>query len=66
MLRLDVLSMLLILVVLMVSVDGATDVRLVDESGSVSSVGLLQVKTEAGFGTVCGANAAAADASWHE
>jgi len=37
------------------------DVRLVDEAGGVSSVGLLQVATEAGFGTVCGANAAAAD-----
>ena len=39
------------------------DVRLVDEAGGVSSVGLLQVATEAGFGTVCGANTAAADAT---
>ena len=37
------------------------DVRLVDETGSLSSVGLLQVKTDAGFGSVCGANPAAAD-----
>ena len=37
------------------------DVRLVDEAGSLSSVGLLQVKTDAGFGSVCGANPAAAD-----
>merc|ERR1719198_353968 len=39
----------------------AADVRLVDESGSVSNAGLVQVSTEAGFGTICGANAAAAD-----
>ena len=37
------------------------DVRLVDEAGSLPSVGLLQVKTDAGFGSVCGANPAAAD-----
>ena len=37
------------------------DVRLVDAAGGLSSVGLLQVQTEAGFGTVCGANAATAD-----
>ena len=63
MMRCDVLCMLLLAVVLMASAEGATDMRLVDESGSVSSAGLLQVKTEAGFGTVCGANAAAADVS---
>jgi hypothetical protein len=40
-----------------------TDVRLVDAAGDVSSVGLLQINTDAGFGTVCGANAAAADAA---
>ena len=39
----------------------SVDVRLVDGSGSLSNVGLLQVRTDAGFGTVCGANAAAAD-----
>lgn len=39
----------------------STDVRLVDEAGGLANVGLLQVATEAGFGTVCGANAAAAD-----
>ena len=38
-----------------------TDVRLVDGTGSLSSVGLLQVRTDAGFGSVCGANPAAAD-----
>jgi len=37
------------------------DVRLVDAAGSLSSVGLLQVRTENGFGSVCGANPAAAD-----
>jgi len=51
----------LTLVALLVGALSATDVRLVDEAGSVASVGLLQVATEAGFGTVCGANAAAAD-----
>lgn len=39
----------------------SADVRLVDAAGSLSSVGLLQVNTDAGFGSVCGANAAAAD-----
>jgi len=47
--------------VLLASTSSATDVRLVDETGGISSAGLLQVNTEAGFGTVCGANAAAAD-----
>ena len=37
------------------------DVRLVDAHGAISNVGLLQVKTDAGFGSVCGANLAAAD-----
>ena len=37
------------------------DVRLVDAAGGLSNVGLLQVKTDAGFGSVCGANAASAD-----
>jgi hypothetical protein len=41
----------------------SADVRLVDAAGSLSSVGLLQVNTDAGFGSVCGANAAAADAA---
>lgn len=35
--------------------------RLVDAAGSLSSVGLLQVRTESGFGTVCGVNSKAAD-----
>ena len=39
----------------------SADVRLVDAAGSISNVGLLQVRTDAGFGTVCGANPAAAD-----
>ena len=39
----------------------AADVRLVDAAGGLSSTGLLQVQTDAGFGTVCGANGAAAD-----
>jgi len=42
-------------------VQSSADVRLVDAAGSLSSVGLLQVNTDAGFGSVCGANAAAAD-----
>ena len=37
------------------------DVRLVDAGGALSNVGLLQVKTDGGFGTVCGANLASAD-----
>ena len=43
-------------------VHGSADVRLVDAAGGLSSVGMLQVRTDAGFGSVCGANAAAADA----
>ena len=39
----------------------SVDVRLVDEAGSLSSVGLVEIKTDAGFGSVCGANPAAAD-----
>jgi len=39
----------------------STDVRLVDGTGSLSNVGLLQVRTDAGFGSVCGANPSAAD-----
>jgi hypothetical protein len=37
------------------------DVRLVDAAGSLSNVGLVQVKTDTGFGSICGANPAAAD-----
>ena len=37
------------------------DVRLVDANGALASVGLLQVKTDVGYGSVCGANLAAAD-----
>ena len=40
---------------------GSVDVRLIDGVGSLSNAGLLQVKTESGFGSVCGANPAAAD-----
>lgn len=39
----------------------ASSLRLVDAAGTLASVGLLQVRTEAGFGTVCGVNAGAAD-----
>ena len=50
-----------LLTVLPLGVHSVADVRLVDEAGGISSVGLVQVATDAGFGTVCGANAAAAD-----
>ena len=46
-------------------VNGNADVRLVDAAGSLSNVGLLQVRMDAAFGTVCGANAAAADVTLH-
>ena len=39
----------------------SADVHLIDAAGALSNVGLLQVKTDVGFGSVCGANAAAAD-----
>ena len=39
----------------------SVDVRLLDVAGALSSVGLVQIKTDAGFGSVCGANPAAAD-----
>jgi len=39
----------------------SVDVRLVDAAGSLSNVGLVQVKTDTGFGSICGANPAAAD-----
>ena len=42
-------------------VHGSADVRLLDAAGSFSNVGLLQVRMDAGFGSVCGANAPAAD-----
>ena len=48
---------------LLAGAQSSADVRLVDAAGDLSSVGLLQVSTDAGFGTVCGANAAAADAT---
>merc|ERR1712203_1265869 len=41
------------------------DVRIVDASGVLLSVGLLQVRTGAGFGSVCGMNPAAADVVCH-
>lgn len=50
----------------LVGAAASADVRLVDAAGGLSSVGLLQVKTDAGFGSVCGANAAAADAPHQE
>ena len=39
----------------------SVDVRLIDATGNLASVGLVQIKTDAGFGSVCGANPAAAD-----
>ena len=36
----------------------SVDVRLVDAVGGLSSVGLVQITTDAGFGSVCGANSA--------
>jgi hypothetical protein len=51
----------LLALALLVGAQCSTDVRLVDAAGGLSNVGLLQVRTDAGFGTVCGASAAAAD-----
>ena len=42
------------------------DVRLVDASGTLSNQGLMQVKTDAGWGSVCGMNVAAADTLCHQ
>ena len=44
----------------------SADVHLIDAAGALSNVGLLQVKTDVGFGSVCGANAAAADVALPE
>lgn len=38
-----------------------SDVRIIDETGSVANAGLVQVRTDQGFGSVCGMNEAAAD-----
>jgi hypothetical protein len=46
---------------MVIAAECSVDVRLVDAAGGLSSVGLLQVNTDAGYGTVCGANPAAAD-----
>lgn len=46
---------------LLAHVRGSADVRLLDAAGSFSNVGLLQVRMDSDFGSVCGANAAAAD-----
>ena len=54
---------LLLAFALVVGARCSNDVRLVDAAGGLSSVGLLQVTTDMGFGTVCGANAAAAEAA---
>ena len=51
----------LLFVTLPVCIFCSVDVRLVDVVGDLSNVGLVQIKTDAGFGTVCGANPAAAD-----
>ena len=42
------------------------DVRLVDAAGGLSNAGLLQVKTDTGYGSVCGANAASAEVTRQE
>lgn len=39
----------------------AASVRVVDATGTLSNQGLVQVRTDQGFGSVCGINAAAAD-----
>lgn len=52
---------LLLAWVLLAGAQCSADVRLVDAAGGLASAGLLQVKTDAGFGTVCGASASAAD-----
>lgn len=50
-------------VALPVAIHATIDARLVDSQGGLSSVGLLQVSTDVGgFGSVCGANQASADA----
>ena len=56
-----VLLVLRLVLALLAHVRGSADVRLLDAAGSFSNVGLLQVRMDADFGTVCGANAAAAD-----
>lgn len=52
---------ILLFLALPVCIHCSVDVRLVDASGSLTNVGLLQIKTDSGFGSVCGANPAAAD-----
>ena len=39
----------------------AQGVRLIDAAGGLSYAGVVQVRTDSGFGTVCGMNQAAAD-----
>jgi len=46
---------------LLLGVCCGADVRLVDAAGGLSNAGLLQVKTDTGYGSVCGANAASAE-----
>jgi len=43
-----------------VEAGGAADVRITDAGGRLSNTGLLQVRTDLGFGSVCGLNQAAA------
>lgn len=40
---------------------GHADARIVDHTGAASNVGIVQVRTSDGWGTVCGANPASAD-----
>jgi hypothetical protein len=54
-------AMILLFLTLPMCTFCSVDVRLVDTAGSLTNAGLLQIKTDAGFGSVCGANPAAAD-----
>lgn len=51
---------------LLLGLCNGADVRVVDAAGGLSNAGLLQVKTDTGFGSVCGANAASAEVTRQE
>ena len=51
---------------LLLGLSCGADVRVVDAAGGLSNAGLLQVKTETGYGSVCGANAASAEVTRQE
>lgn len=46
---------------LVAAVRCSVDVRIVDAAGALSNAGLIQISTDAGFGSVCGASPASAD-----